>query len=75
MEAVFESYSNFVSVAVESGFFKEKDKSLYNACIKISRKVVPTATKNVHRRNSMRLSRYWNTYKKDIQQTYVNIIF
>ena len=74
MDIVFQSNKNFVSAATESGFFKEVDNNLHRACMLISKKAAPRANKDRHKRNCLRLKRYWNTYKNEIQQKYVSTI-
>ena len=75
MNSVVQSSTNFIDAATKSGFFELVDKNLHEACMLLSKKVTPRASKNRHRRNCLRIKRYWNTYKKEIHQENVNIIY
>ena len=75
MNSVVKSSTNFVDTATKSGFFEVVDNNVHEACMLLAKKVTPRASKNRHMRNCLRIKRYWNTYKKEIQRENVNIIY
>ena len=75
MDSVVKSKTKFIDAATKSGFFELVDKNVHQACMLISKKVTPKANKNRHLRNCLRIKRYWNTYKEEIHQENVNIIY